>query len=52
MNYESIIGLSHGNGPGSATLEQHCSAMRMDRSYAWTFNQLNYALTDARKVTA
>jgi hypothetical protein len=50
--FESLIGLMHGNGPGSGTLAQHCSAMRMDGLFAWTSNQLLYALTDARRAVA
>jgi hypothetical protein len=30
----------------SSTLEQHCSAMRMDDNYAFTSNQLGYLMTD------
>jgi hypothetical protein len=36
--YEYIINLMCANGPGSSTLNQHCSAMRMDSHYAFTAN--------------
>jgi hypothetical protein len=44
--FEESIGLMHGNGPGSASLQQHTSAVRMDRAYAWTYNQLIFAIAD------
>lgn len=51
MRFEGIINLM-GRPNLSASLEQHCSAMRMDAKWAWTFNQLNYAITDVRKLLA
>lgn len=47
--FEHIIGLMHGSGSGGSSLSQHVSAMRMDDRYAWTSNQLTYALTDTKK---
>ena len=42
--YENIVNLMSGAGPGSSTLEQHCSAMRMDEHHAYVSNQIGYAL--------
>ena len=47
-SFENIVGLARLED-SSATLEQHCSAMRMDDLFARTFNQLVFALTDAAK---
>jgi hypothetical protein len=44
--FERIINLM-GRSP-SASLRQHCSAMRMDREFAYVFNQLNFALNLTR----
>jgi hypothetical protein len=51
--FERIINLmGFEPGPSSSTLDQHCSAMRMDSAWGWTFNQLNYAITDVKKDIA
>ena len=47
-SYEYIINLMCSNGAGSSTLEQHCSAMRMDRNWSFTTNQLSYAVHNAK----
>lgn len=53
--YENIINLMSGNGPGSSTLEQHCSAMRMDDRYANAYNAFIWAFQavkdDIRRVS-
>lgn len=46
--FESIVGLARLQ-ESSATLKQHVSAMKMDDRFAWTFNQLVFAMTDAKK---
>jgi hypothetical protein len=50
--FEDIINLMHPQPDRSVSLEQHCSAMRMDDLYNWTSNQLGYALLDAQKALA
>lgn len=47
--FEDVIGLMRPQPALSVSLQQHCSAMRMDRSYSWTYNQLMFANSKARK---
>lgn len=50
-SFERIVNLMGGvfNGRVSAsTLEHHCSAMRMDHNYSWTFNRLIFTKADAK----
>lgn len=47
--FENIIGLMSPQPSPSVSLKQHCSAMRMDDRFAFTFNRLVYAITDAKK---
>lgn len=50
QKFENIINLAHPQPSPSATLNQHCSAMRMDHSYNCTINKLNYALAELLKL--
>lgn len=49
--FEHIINLCSGGGPGSSTIEQHLSAMRMDARYTITHNLLTYAIRQTRVLT-
>lgn len=50
QTFERIINLGSGGETDSTTLDQHCSAMRMDDAFNYQFNKLNYAISDARKM--
>jgi hypothetical protein len=47
--FEDIINLMSSNGSESSSLEQHCSAMRMDDLYNWTSNRLSYTVPNFTK---